>query len=323
MVSGGYNPFTGGVSHSSSQLIPFSSHSDMYGYPPPNPFSPSAHSQANPFSPAPSAMSGASGYFDHPRSGYPRPPAPPRAGEIMPYGAGHYPHPYSNPYYYSGTPTESPPPAHHPAHPPPPSRSYSRPGSVPHDSGKSREEDERIARLEKIIYEAKQKENAEAAPKKDENQFSKLEALILAQKEEQIAREKAAEAKAAEEKAAAEAKIAKEAADKKAAEEAAQKLLDAAATAQKNAEAKAEEAAKKAQEEHEKKVNELEAAAAEAKKEADALKGSGDEKKPPIKFKDAVGRKFSFPWHLCKTWKVSSNKPFQFCCIISHFYIVF
>jgi hypothetical protein len=25
--------------------------------------------------------------------------------------------------------------------------------------------------------------------------------------------------------------------------------------------------------------------------------------KPPIKFKDAVGRKFSFPWALCKTWK--------------------
>ncbi|KAF2441450.1 hypothetical protein P171DRAFT_336830, partial [Karstenula rhodostoma CBS 690.94] len=22
-----------------------------------------------------------------------------------------------------------------------------------------------------------------------------------------------------------------------------------------------------------------------------------------IKFKDAVGRKFSFPWHLCRTWK--------------------
>lgn len=26
--------------------------------------------------------------------------------------------------------------------------------------------------------------------------------------------------------------------------------------------------------------------------------------KAPIKFKDAVGRKFSFPWDLCKTWKV-------------------
>ncbi|KAF2232997.1 hypothetical protein EV356DRAFT_434115, partial [Viridothelium virens] len=22
----------------------------------------------------------------------------------------------------------------------------------------------------------------------------------------------------------------------------------------------------------------------------------------PIKFKDCVGRKFNFPWHLCKTW---------------------
>jgi hypothetical protein len=24
----------------------------------------------------------------------------------------------------------------------------------------------------------------------------------------------------------------------------------------------------------------------------------------PIRFKDAVGRKFSFPWDICKTWKV-------------------
>jgi hypothetical protein len=28
--------------------------------------------------------------------------------------------------------------------------------------------------------------------------------------------------------------------------------------------------------------------------------------KATIKFKDAVGRKFSYPWHLCKTWKVRS-----------------
>ena len=314
--SGGYNPFTGGMSHASSQLIPFSSHSDAYGYPSSNPFSPSVHGQANPFSPAPSAMSGAAGYFDHPRPGYPRPPAQPRASEIMPYGAGagHYPYPYSNPYYYSGTPTESPPPPHPPAHPPPPGRTYSRPGSVPYDSTKSKEEEERIARLEKIVYEAKQKEAAEAAPKKDDNHYSKLEALILAQKEEQIAREKAAAAKAAEEKAAADAKIAKEAADKKAAEEAAQAILDAAAKAQKDAETKAEEAAKKAQEEHDKKVKELEAAAEAAKKEAAEAKGPGDEKKPPIKFKDAVGRKFSFPWHLCKTWKVSKTSILFFFC---------
>ena len=28
-----------------------------------------------------------------------------------------------------------------------------------------------------------------------------------------------------------------------------------------------------------------------------------DEYMPPIKFKDAVGRKFTFPWRICKTWK--------------------
>ena len=27
----------------------------------------------------------------------------------------------------------------------------------------------------------------------------------------------------------------------------------------------------------------------------------------PLKFKDAVGRKFSFPFHLCSTWRVSSK----------------
>jgi hypothetical protein len=27
------------------------------------------------------------------------------------------------------------------------------------------------------------------------------------------------------------------------------------------------------------------------------------EKKKPLKFKDAVGRKFSFPFHLCATWE--------------------
>lgn len=35
-----------------------------------------------------------------------------------------------------------------------------------------------------------------------------------------------------------------------------------------------------------------------------ATKADDDILRPPIKFKDAVGRKFSFPWHLCKTWNV-------------------
>lgn len=32
-----------------------------------------------------------------------------------------------------------------------------------------------------------------------------------------------------------------------------------------------------------------------------------ESKKKPIRFKDAVGRKFSFPFHLCATWAVSYN----------------
>jgi hypothetical protein len=41
-----------------------------------------------------------------------------------------------------------------------------------------------------------------------------------------------------------------------------------------------------------------------AESEAKLLRPSEDRLQPPIRFKDAVGRKFSFPWHLCKTWKV-------------------
>lgn len=33
------------------------------------------------------------------------------------------------------------------------------------------------------------------------------------------------------------------------------------------------------------------------------------EAKDPIRFKDAVGRRFSFPFHLCATWQVSSFTP--------------
>jgi hypothetical protein len=34
--------------------------------------------------------------------------------------------------------------------------------------------------------------------------------------------------------------------------------------------------------------------------------------KAPIRFKDAVGRKFSFPFHLCKTWSVCTSKVTHF-----------
>jgi hypothetical protein len=42
--------------------------------------------------------------------------------------------------------------------------------------------------------------------------------------------------------------------------------------------------------------------------------------KAPVKFTDAVGRKFSFPWHLCKTWKgmeVLIKKAFQHVDVLS------
>ncbi|KAI9674663.1 MAG: hypothetical protein M1817_001566 [Caeruleum heppii] len=109
-----------------------------------------------------------------------------------------------------------------------------------------------------------------AAPPRDDEKFARLEKILLDQKK--AAEEKEAKAKKdAEEKAVMDAKAAEEAAaaSKKAADEA----------------AAAKDAADK---------DAAAAAAAAPPKE---------EKKKPIKFKDAVGRKFSFPFHLCNTWE--------------------
>jgi len=37
-----------------------------------------------------------------------------------------------------------------------------------------------------------------------------------------------------------------------------------------------------------------------------------DERKKPIRFTDAVGRKYIFPFHFCKTWAVSDNPNPQY-----------
>lgn len=39
------------------------------------------------------------------------------------------------------------------------------------------------------------------------------------------------------------------------------------------------------------------------------LKSNPEDAQPCIKFKDAVGRKFIFPWHICNTWKVHTLHP--------------
>jgi hypothetical protein len=43
------------------------------------------------------------------------------------------------------------------------------------------------------------------------------------------------------------------------------------------------------------------------------------DKKKPIKFKDAVGRKFSFPFHICATWTVRCDS-FIHCSIVADWY---
>jgi len=98
-------------------------------------------------------------------------------------------------------------------------------------------------------------------------------------------------------------------------------LADAATAASENTEREAMTAAAIAKVEYEKAIAEAQAAyekslanakaaanAAEAAKKAaeaepDANKPGPDADKAPIKFEDAVGRNFTLPWHLAKTWK--------------------
>lgn len=60
-----------------------------------------------------------------------------------------------------------------------------------------------------------------------------------------------------------------------------------------------------------KKADETEIARKQAEEEVGRLRPLrpvDDLRKAPIRFKDAVGRKFSFPWHISKSWKVSHGK---------------
>jgi pyruvate/2-oxoglutarate dehydrogenase complex dihydrolipoamide acyltransferase (E2) component len=141
----------------------------------------------------------------------------------------------------------------------------------------------------------------------------RVEAILLEEKKEREARDAAREAamkaaaddaSAKAERAASDAKIAEEAAAKAREEvkkEAEAKAASDAAKAQAEAEAKAERAASDA------KI--AEEAAAKAKKEMEEAAAAAvpppPEKKAPIKFKDAIGRKFNFPFHLCTKWSVS------------------
>jgi hypothetical protein len=176
---------------------------------------------------------------------------------------------------------------------------------------------ERLSKLERVMLAerdelirreafAEAERKAEKA-RTDADKLTKLEKLIIAQKEEQLKREEAVEAARQAKKAEKDAKAAQEAAEKKSAAEAASRLLAAAKKAREEAEFKAGQDAEEAKAAHEKAMAEAKSAAEELEKAKRAAEKEAEKLKPkqisPIRFKDAVGRKFSFPWSLCKTWK--------------------
>lgn len=134
---------------------------------------------------------------------------------------------------------------------------------------------------------------------KDDEKFARLEKLFLDQKAEQQAKEAAVE-KAAKDKAA------QAEADAKKAEEIATASAAAAAAAKEEVEKEHKAAAESAAEA-------AKAAAEAAKAKADAAATAAAAAKPPpppkekdkpLKFKDAIGRRFNFPFDVCNTWSV-------------------
>ena len=189
---------------------------------------------------------------------------------------------------------------------------------------KAKIEAERAARQkledERKAEEERRRQHEEAMKRAERDARDKMEAEFKAMEER---KKREAEAAAAAE-AAAKIKIetamrmeaeAKAAAEKKAAEEVEwRKKLEAEAKLKAEIEAreklekevqaaadakKAEEEKKKAEEAFKKKALE------EAKEKVEEAAKKAE--KAPIKFKDAVGRKFSFPYRLCQTWPVRTQ----------------
>lgn len=337
-------PGTGLVTTSGQQLVPFASPSSQYPYSPyqqggggpgpgyfqhghPGGPSPIGHHMAPPGgapygSPDPMQHPGMPpGYFPYAPQGYPMPHALAPSPVYQTYQPV-----YAPPPVLQTTPpaahTPPPPPPPPPAEPPKNDEAYSKLEKLIMDERAERAareiaakqaEDERIAKAaaDKKYADDLAAAAAEAAAKATTEAEKK--AAQKAQKEAEAAAKKAKEEaeKAKEEAEAVTKRFKEEAAAKEAAEAAAVKAkadMDAAvAKARADLEA---EAAAKAAEAAAKAAAEAEVA---AKVEA-AVKGAASpspppppaEKQKPIKFKDAVGRKFSFPFHLCATWAVSS-----------------
>ncbi|EER36741.1 predicted protein [Histoplasma capsulatum H143] len=201
-----------------------------------------------------------------------------------PYGHQFPPIPHGMPpphFFHQFQRQPSPPPKE----PTPPPAAPAAPPAPPQPDPK----DEAIARLEKLILEERMEREAK--------ELAREAAIEKAARDKAIAEERAAvEKKIAEEAAAKASKIAREEAMKEAEIKAAEEAAKAKIAAEEAAAIAAAEATEKATAEAAIKTAEAVAAATAA------ARAPSTEKKKPIKFKDAVGRKFSFPFHLCNTW---------------------
>ena len=165
-------------------------------------------------------------------------------------------------------------------------------------------EEKKRAEEDKAAWEKKFEEEKKAAQARGAEAAKKQIEAELQKAEEKAAEEKArADAKAAVLKAEADAKAAVEKAEAEA-----KAAIEKAEKESKEAVLKAEKESKEAVEKAEKEAKEaVDKAEKEAKASIDKALAPKDDKKKPIKFKDAVGRKFSFPFHLCTTWAVSTQ----------------
>ncbi|CEJ57536.1 hypothetical protein PMG11_06226 [Penicillium brasilianum] len=201
-------------------------------------------------------------------------------GMVPPYFQYPQVPPQSHPPEAAASPAPAPAPTPAPAPAPAPEPAPAPAPAV--DAAK----DEAIARLEKLIMDERTEREAKEAARLAAIEREAAEKAAREQQlahDRKIAEEAAFLARADAEKRAAEAAAAaKDEAEKVAA--AAASEAAAAATAAANAAATA-------------------AAAEAANAVAEAAKKPPPEKKKPIKFKDAVGRKFSFPFELCATWQ--------------------
>ncbi|CAD6593138.1 MAG: hypothetical protein ASARMPRED_007081 [Alectoria sarmentosa] len=225
------------------------------------------------------------GYFPYAQQGYQMPMPIPMSPPVV-YSA------------YNGMYAQPPAPPATPATPATPAPPVTTPPPPPSTSDTSKD-DEKFARIEKLFLDQKADREAREATIEKAIKDKAAQAEADAKKAEEIATASAAAAKAAKEEVekehqdAAKNKAAKAEAEAKKAEEIATASAAAAKAAKEEVEKEYQAAAEAAAE-----AAQAKAAAAAAAKPPPPPK----EKDRPVKFKDAIGRRFNFPFDVCNTW---------------------